>query len=157
MRFTDRVAQLLATLSAWLFVAIGAMITWEVLARYVFNAPTIWAEEMSRFFQIWATYLAMAALLHQREFIRITLVIDRLGPTARLAAEVFALLVIACFSIVAAWYGLGIVQESVQVGRATSTMLQVPRWATEVAIPLGFGLLALQSLLEITRLRTPAP
>jgi TRAP-type C4-dicarboxylate transport system permease small subunit len=35
-------------------------------------------------------------------------------------------------------------------------MLQVPRWATEVSIPLGFGLLALQSLLEITRLRKPS-
>lgn len=147
----------LAAFSAWLFFAVGGMITWEVFARYVFNAPTIWAEEMSRFFQIWATYLAMAALLRRRDFIRITLLIDRLGPRARWLSEIFSLLVIASFSAIAAWYGFSTVEESVRVGRATSTMLQVPRWATESAVPLGFGLLMLQSLIEITRLRRPVP
>jgi TRAP-type C4-dicarboxylate transport system permease small subunit len=156
LQLFDKLGDRLATLSAWLFFAVGGMITWEVLARYLFNAPTIWAEEMSRFFQIWATYLAMAALLRQRRFIRITLLTDHLGPRARWASELFGLLVIAGFSATATWYGFAIVEESVRVGRATSTMMQVPRWATESAIPLGFGLLTLQSVIEIARLRRAA-
>ena len=151
MALIERLGTWLSTVSAWLFFAIGGMITYEVAARYLFNAPTIWAEEMSRFFQIWATYLAMAALLQSRGLIRITLLIDRLGVSSRWLAEIFSLLVIGGFSVVATWYGLLILAESITQGRATSTMLAVPRWTTESAIPIGFGLLSLQCLVEIVR------
>ena len=152
----DRLGKALAMLSAWLFFAVGGMITWEVIARYVFNAPTIWAEEMSRFFQVWAVYLAMAYLLRHRGLIRITLLTDHLGSRGRLLSDLFSLAVICVFSLVATWYGYLIVEESVRMGRATSTMLSVPRWTTESAIPVGFALLALQCLVEIARLRKPA-
>ena len=151
MVFIDRLGRWLSIVSAGLFFAIGGMITYEVVARYLFNAPTIWAEEMSRFFQIWATYLAMAALLQGRGLIRITLLVDQLGSNSRRLAEIFSLLVIGIFSVVAAWYGLVILAESIAQGRATSTMLAVPRWATESAIPIGFGILTLQCLVEIIR------
>ncbi len=155
IRIVDRLSAALATLSAWLFFAIGVMIVYEVTARYFFNAPTVWAEEMSRFLQIWATYLAAAALVHGQHMIRVTLVVDRLGPRARLWAEVASLLFIIAFALIAAWYGFLIVADSVALGRATSTMLAVPRWATESAIPLGCLLLALQSGVEIVRRLSP--
>jgi TRAP-type C4-dicarboxylate transport system permease small subunit len=49
-------------------------------------------------------------------------------------------------------YGTAIVAESVRMGRATATMLSVPNWMTESAIPLGFGILLLQCLAEMARL-----
>jgi TRAP-type C4-dicarboxylate transport system permease small subunit len=150
--FVDRVNDRLGALSAWLFFAIGGMIGYEVVSRYVFNAPTIWAEEMSRFFQLWATYLAVATLLRRRELIRITLLIERLGPAGRRAAEVFSLLVIAAFCAVAIWYGTDILLESIRLDRSTSTMLDVPQWTTEIVIPLGFALLLVQCAVEIVRL-----
>ena len=104
-RLIDRVSDTLATLSAWMFFAIGGMILWEVAMRYLLNAPTIWAEELARFFQIWALYLAAAAVLRHGSMIRIGLLIDRLGPRLRAAAEVFSLAVVAAFSAVACWYG----------------------------------------------------
>jgi TRAP-type C4-dicarboxylate transport system permease small subunit len=148
----DRLGDRLGTLSAWMFFAVGGMIGYEVVARYVFNAPTIWAEELSRFFQLWATYLAAATLLRRRELIRITLPTGRLGDAGRRAAEVFGLLVIALFSAVAIWYGIAILRDSLALGRSTSTMLDVPQWMTELAVPFGFTLLLLQCLVEIVRL-----
>ncbi len=50
-RGLERVTDALGWLGAWLFFAVGGMITYEVVMRYLFNAPTIWAEELSRFFQ----------------------------------------------------------------------------------------------------------
>ena len=63
------------------------MITYEVVMRYVFLAPTIWAEELSRFFQIWATYIAAAYVLRHRQLIAITILVNRLGPLGRRLAE----------------------------------------------------------------------
>ena len=152
LRLIDTVGEFSGRFAAWMFFVIGGMITYEVVARYVFNAPTIWAEEMSRFFQIWATYLAAAYVLRHRHMIRITLLVDRLGARARRWAEAFSLICIAGFCGVAIWWGVEIVVDSIEKGRASSTMLGVPKWYTEIAIPIGFGLLLLQCLALLARL-----
>ena len=156
----DRLSGLLARLSAWAFFVVGLMICYEVALRYFFNAPTVWAEEMSRFVQLWATYLAAAWALRHRELIRITIVTDRLSTTARRWLELFSLLVITVFSGFAVWYGTWIAWDSVVQSRTTSTMLDVPAVLTEAAIPVGFTLLAAQALREMARVwreGAPAP
>lgn len=150
-RLIDRVSDTLANLSAWMFFAIGAMILWEVFFRYVFTSPTIWAEELARFFQIWALYIAAASVLRHGSMIRIGLLIDRLGQRTRAAAEIFSLVVVAAFSGVACWYGGWIALDSLETGRMSGTMLNVPHWMTEGAIPLGFAILFLQALVQIVR------
>jgi TRAP-type C4-dicarboxylate transport system permease small subunit len=140
-----------------MFFAVGAMITYEVVARYVFLAPTIWAEEMSRFFQIWATYLAAAYVLRHRDLITIDVLLQRLRPRARHVAALCALAVVAIFSLVAVYYGMQSMLESIRIGRASSTMLTVPLWMTEIAIPLGFGALLLQALAELGGLLRAGP
>lgn len=157
LKLIDRLNDAFGWIAAAAFVAVGAMITYEVVMRYVFLAPTIWAEEMSRFLQIWATYIAAATVLRHRQLIAITVVVERLGPRGRKVAEAFALVWILLFCLIAIWYGLDIMLDSIRLGRATSTMLAVPQWMTELAIPLGFTLLALQALAELVRLPKTAP
>jgi TRAP-type C4-dicarboxylate transport system permease small subunit len=152
LAFIDRLSDVCGKLAAGMFFVIGGMITYEVIARYVFIAPTIWAEELSRFIQIWATYLGAAYVLRHRHLIAIDLLTGRLGPKARLFAEGLGLFFIAVFCGMAIVYGTAIVAESVRMGRATATMLSVPNWMTESAIPLGFGILLLQCLAEMARL-----
>ena len=153
----DRLSDMLGRVSAWMFFVVGAMITYEVVARYVFLAPTIWAEEMSRFFQIWATYLAAAYVLRHRDLIAIDILLQRLHPRARYAAALFTLAVIIVFSLVAVYYGTQSMLESIRIGRATSTMLSVPLWMTELAIPLGFAALLLQALAQLDDLLRIGP
>jgi len=156
-RLYDRLTARLAALAAWLFVATGAMLVYEVVARYGFTAPTIWAEELSRLGLVWGTYLAAAWLLRERQHIRITLLVDRLPAGARRGAEIFSLGVVALLSAVAAWLGAGIAAESISRGSTTGTMLDLPMVVTEASIPVGFALLGLQALIEIVRLAAGEP
>ena len=151
MTWIDRLSEAAGRVAAWMFFAIACMITWEVVARYLFLAPTIWAEEMSQFFQIWATYLAAAYVLRHRQLIVIDFFLLRMWPGLRRVVDLFSLSFIALFCLVAIWYGMEILLESIRMGRATSTMLGVPKWMTESAIPVGFGLLLLQTLVEFGR------
>ena len=148
LRLIAFLSDIFGKLAAWMFFAIGAMITYEVVARYVFLAPTIWAEEMSRFFQLWAVYLATAYVLKHKNLIRITLLVDRLGDRGRRWAEALTLAWVAIFSGIAIWYGMVIMIDSIVLGRVSSTMLGVPKWMAEASIPIGFTLLLLQCLAE---------
>jgi TRAP-type C4-dicarboxylate transport system permease small subunit len=145
----NHISEFCGKLAAWLFFAIAAMITYEVIARYVFLAPTIWAEEMSQFFQIWATYLAAAYVLKHRKLISIDTLVSHFSTKVQWFFDLFAYSVIAIFCLVAIFYGSQILIESIQVGRSTSTMMAVPKWMTESAIPIGFTLLLLQTIAEI--------
>ena len=151
MRWVDTISEWCGKFAAWLFFILALMITYEVVACYVFLAPTIWAEEMSQFFQIWATYLGAAYILKHRKLISIDTLVSRFSPKVQWFFDLFSLMFISVFCVVAIFYGSQIVIESIQVGRSTSTMLAVPKWMTESAIPVGFTLLLLQVFAEIIR------
>ncbi|MEM7226014.1 MAG: TRAP transporter small permease [Pseudomonadota bacterium] len=157
LRAIDRLADIGAGVAAWLFVMIGGMITFEVVGRYGFTAPTIWAEELSRFCQVWAVYLGAAYVLRRGHLIRITFVTDRLGRRWRQAAEAFSLLAIMVIAAIALWWGMLITIESLAIGRITTSMLGTPLWMSEIAIPIGAALLLLQSLALLIRLTRGEP
>jgi len=157
IKFIDRLSERAGIVSAWMFFAIGMMITYEVVMRKVFNAPTVWADEMARFFQIWAVYLASAYVLKNRQLITVELFSTSLPKFTRRVLDFFSLAIIAIFSGIAIWYGSAIVYESIAQGRHTSTMLGVPKWMTESAIPIAFSLLLAQTIVEIIKLATGGP
>lgn len=145
-RLVGRVTHALAGLSAWLLFAIGAMLTFEVVARYFFNAPTIWAEELSRLFMIWAVFLASAWLLRVNGHIRVTVLVDLAPRPVRKTASIASLLFVAFVSGFVAWHGFPIAQKSFEVGRTTGSMLDIPQWWSQASIPVGFTLIALEAV-----------
>lgn len=148
----DRFTRWAAWLAAWLYVATGAMLAYEVTARYIFTAPTIWAEELARFCLVWGTFLGAAALLAQRKHIRIGLVVDRLPERLRRWSEAVSLAFVATVSAVIVWHGSTIAYDSFQRGRTAGSMLDLPMWWSEAAAPLGFLMLGVQALVELIRL-----
>lgn len=154
----DRIAGGCAVLGDIMVVLIALMLFMEVVGRYVFNAPTIWTQDVAVALQVWFTYLGMAYVLRRRQMIRITAVMVLLGPGARKVLEAFALLVIAAFSMMAVVYGWDIVADSIRLGRRQPTMLEMPNWIAELPVVLGFALLGVQAVADLLRLPfRPAP
>lgn len=140
-----------AWIAALLFVAAGGMLTWEVVARYVFAAPTIWAAELSQLCLIYGGLLAMARVLTVGGHIRVTALTDRMGRRGRLAAELVSMLVVTGFSLVTLVYGWRIFQDSFDRGRTSGTMLDLPAAVPEAAVPAGFALLTVAALVGLVR------
>ena len=151
MRAIDRLSDAVGLAAGWAYFAIGLMLAWEVASRYFFNAPTVWAEELSRLIFVWATFLAMATLLHHDQHIRVTVVTDLLGPAGRRVARVATLIFVLALAVAVIFYGAPIALNSLERGRTTGTMMDLPNWWAQAAIPLAFLLLALQTLLELVR------
>lgn len=147
----DRVSAALGTLAAWAYFVIALMLGYEVVMRYVFVAPTIWAEELSRLLLVWATFAGMALLVHRRQHIAITLVTDLLPERARRWQQVFVLGFVAALALAIVWYGSGIALDSLMRGRTTGSMLDMPAWINQASIPVCFLLLALQAIIEALR------
>ena len=137
--------------AAGLYVLIGFIVSFEVISRYIFNAPTIWVNEISRLLQIWATYLALTYTFHNKEFIRITVFYDKANDKTKKVLDFISFIFIIYFSSFVTYYGWLIAYDSFEVGRTSSTILDLPAVITEIAIPISFALLLIRVFLEVLR------
>ena len=151
MNYYDKIVNYSGYLASALFIAIGFIVSYEVIMRYLFNSPTIWVNEVSRFLQIWATYLALTYSFHKQDFIRITVIYDRLNETGKKILDFISFIFIIIFSCFVVYYGWLIAYDSLKVGRTSSTILDVPSFLTELAIPLCFAFLVIRVILEAIR------
>ena len=148
MNYYDKIVKYSGYLASTLFITIGFIVSYEVIMRYLFNSPTIWVNEVSRFLQIWATYLALTYSFHKNDFIRITVIYDRLNDKGKKILDFISFIFILIFSSFVVYYGWIIAYDSLKVGRTSSTILDVPSFLTELAIPLCFAFLVLRVILE---------
>ena len=135
-------------LCAALILALCAIVLYEIAARYLFGAPTIWAQEISVYLLLACAFFGFAPTMHAGEHIRIDLLVKRLGANARSALELATCLAVAAFAAVAAWGGYETVLQSLRYGRRSLTLLAVPVWIPQLVVPLGMLLLCAAALLR---------
>lgn len=135
MKQLDRALELaLYWLSGALMLALTGVVLWAVAARYFFNAPPSWSEEVPRVVFLWMTYIAIAVAVRRGQSLRITLVLDKLRPLARLWLEMFmhgSIFVMLAFLF---WHNLPVIELN-----AGSRMLAT-QWSDAVRYwPLSVG------------------
>ena len=148
----DAVSEWLGKLCAWCLFAIGFFITFEVLMRYVFNAPTIWVDEISRVLQVWVVFLATPYVLKHREMISIDVLLRDSNTLRRRLAESFSIVVLFVFMSVAVYYGFELWLKATLAGHTTDTYLAPPKWFTHAPVWVGGTLLLLQGLTQLVRI-----
>ena len=154
IRCVDCLTEAAGKLCAAGLFAIGFIVTFEVLMRYWFNAPTIWADEVSRILQLWVVFLASAGVLKQRQMITVTVLLRDPTSLRRRLAETLAIAVLAVFMGVVVYYGFQLWLKATLAGHTTDSYLAAPLLLTRAPVWLGGALLLLQGLVQLIRVWT---
>lgn len=83
-----------------LLSAMATVIFSQVVARYVFEAPLSWSEELARFLLMWLSMLSAAYAFKLKAHFALTFVARSLPAAAQRALRLAVLLVVAVFLIV---------------------------------------------------------
>jgi len=134
-----------------LIVCLTGILCWEVTLRYGFNAPTIWAHEVSC--HIFAAYsvLGGAYVLLVNEHVRSDVVYARFSPRGR------AILDLVTFPLFFLLLGIIFVQgtrmalHSIAVRETTVSFLHSPVYPIKTCIPIAAFLMLLQGLARFIR------
>ena len=153
-RIIDGISEFTGKLCAWCLFLIGFFITYEVIMRYVFNAPTVWVDEISRVLQVWVVYLAAAYVLKHREMVTIEVILTNPNTIWRRLAETLAVVVLFIFAGVACYYGYQIWLKATLAGHTTDTYLAPPKMITHAPVWVGSALLMLQGAVQLYRVWT---
>ena len=89
-----------------LFAVMIAAVFYEVVMRYLFNAPTFWSEALARSAMVWLVLLGMALGIRYQEHIRVDFVISLLPRAWQGAAAVVRYLIALAFAAVMLVYGV---------------------------------------------------
>jgi len=129
-------------------------VVYDVLARFIFRAPTLWVIDVNEYLLVYATFVPAAWILLRDSHVKVELAVSRLGPRARRVMDAFANFAGLAYCVILAWQGWLVAWHAYQAGYRFSTALAAPQFPVYVIIPLGAAWLGLAFLFKLL---TPAP
>jgi TRAP-type mannitol/chloroaromatic compound transport system permease small subunit len=138
---------------AWCLAVLTLGTTYEVVVRYLFNAPTSWAFDFSYLMYGAMFFMAGAYTLSRGGHVRADM-FYRLWRARTQAMVELVLYVIFFFpgvlALVVAGWGYGF--ESMRIREVSvNSPIGVPIWPLKMLIPFGAGLLTIQGVAEVLR------
>lgn len=129
-----------------LIPAMAAALVFEVVARYVFDSPTVWAHETSIFMFGYAGTLAGAYVLKYRAHISVDVVYARLSPRVKAILDSITALIFFCAVGLVIYKGWGSAMFALATDAHSSSTWGPPLAHFRFVIPVGGFLLILQGI-----------
>jgi C4-dicarboxylate transporter, DctQ subunit len=125
-------------------LVMGLILAYEVVARYFFHAPTIWAQETATYLYMWTMLAAASYTLQEGKHVHVDLVTERLPARARHLAGIATSLIGTVFCAIVSIQAYQMIAATVRFAKVSATPLRVPLWIPQSALLIGFLLLTFQ-------------
>lgn len=153
LRLAERLTLGVGALAACLVVPLALATCYEVFARYIFTAPTIWAFELG--YTLTGTHFLLgAALTLQRgQHIRIDLIYARLRPKRKAAIDLICYVALfipfTIFLSIRLWEYMAHAYDTGELSGQSAWNPEI--WPFRLVFFCGFALLGLQALVEAVK------
>jgi TRAP-type mannitol/chloroaromatic compound transport system permease small subunit len=140
---------LLGKIASYSLIIMMLILSYEVIARYFFNSPTIWAHELSGFF--FAFYLALTGpwVLLRKEHVAVDIIYTRYSEKKQNAADIVSNLIAIFFFVMVFYLGMKNALYSLSINQTSYTVWGPPLWPVKFLIPLSAAFFILQALAGI--------
>lgn len=147
----DYINQHLSDLASLLFLPMTLIAVFEVIMRYVFNRPTIWAWDVN--VQIFAVIVVFGAgnTLLQNGHVVMDIFILRFSAKKRLIINMAVYLIFIATMALVVWQCGIFAQRSIEIGERTSTLLSAPIYPLKTGIFIGVTLFWLQAISQFVK------
>ena len=126
-----------------------AVVTGEVVARYMFNSPTQSSLEITEYFLVAMGFLPLAMIYRRGGHVSVDLLIDLMPSHLKRVCNKASAVITAAFSFLVFWFGMGMTLHAFESQTASSSLMAFPMWIAYLPIPLGFLALGCQSVLDM--------
>jgi len=131
--------------SMLIFLMIFALL-WEVLMRYVFHRPTVWAHEFSTMVYAVFFLLGGAYALRWNSHVNVEIIYEKFSPKTKAAVDLLTWSLFYFFYIVMLWKGATYAWTATMRLEKSSTIWGPPIWPIKLFIPISALLFLLQGL-----------
>lgn len=144
--------RLFGRIAAWTCVLLVALVSGDVILRYLFDFGALWLQELQWHLISPIALFGMAYLLLNDEQVRVDVFYEHFPVLVKRTIEVFGGLTLLVMGLYIAWLTLPWVAQSFGRGEGSPNPGGLPyRWVLKAFLPFGFSLLALQGLAHALR------
>jgi tripartite ATP-independent transporter DctM subunit len=123
-----------------------------VVARYVFNHPLVWSDELASILFLWLAMFGAVIAFRRDEHMRMTAVVGMLTPPVRARFDTFATGAALAFLLLIVWPACQYAQEESFI---TTPALGLTNALRAAALPIGVALMAIFALLRLAKSGSP--
>jgi TRAP-type mannitol/chloroaromatic compound transport system permease small subunit len=153
VRFIEAISRLGGYAAAVLVLTLVVLMVYEVVARYVFAAPTVWGYEVSTWVMGASFVLAIAYALLTDSHVRVDFLHDFLGPKARHTFDVLGyVLFVLPLLLWLSWGMWGYFYGAFKTAERSGQSAWNPViWPFRLVLFLGVVILTLQVIVEVVK------
>lgn len=139
-------------INRWILVllmsAMSVIVFSNVVLRYLTNDSIVWAEEVARYLMIWMAFLSAGLALRAGMLVAVSQIHAHLPHLARIGLRLVILSIMLVFFGWMIWAGF---EYLTRMGRQLTPATRVPFSYIYYAMPTGFALLMIHTLLIARR------
>lgn len=155
-KMKNQIDKVIATSLVFLMGLMVVNVTWQVLSRYIFQSPSSFTDELSRYMLIWLGMLGSAYVAGQNQHLAIDIVLRKLEGLAKIRLQIMINVLVIIFAVIAMVLGgSNLVYITYMLGQKSAT-LQIPLSYVYGIIPFS-GLLVIYYQLSFTFLLIKNP
>ena len=139
----------MAMLSEWVLLAMTVIVFYDVVMRYIFNSPTIWALEMSEYMLVFLAFIGAAEMQRQKANIKMDYLYIKFPPGMRRSVDLFSSLLMLLFSFLLVRASFKLTLTAYKYGSASNSLLETPLCIPYSIVFIGMFLLLLQGIVDI--------
>ena len=137
----------------YLTLAMIALVATNVLLRYAFSLGSVWAQELEWHLLAAVILFGMSYALQRGDNVRVDVFYAGFRPGTKFIVNAVSGVLTLLVALLFVKLSLAYVMQSYSIGETSADPGGIAwRWAVKGLIPLGFGLLALQTLGALMRL-----
>ncbi|MDW4496963.1 TRAP transporter small permease [Sulfitobacter sp. D35] len=159
LRLIGLLSRICGIAAAFMIVAAVLITCQMIFIRFVLNGSTIWQTEGVTYMMIGATMLGLPYVQYLRGHVNVDLLPMMLPLGARKLLAVVVMLLTLAVVFVMLWHGYHFWHEAWDWGETSNSPWNPKLWVPYLALPVGFGLYALQlaadSYAMLTGIETP--
>lgn len=151
-RFSRALAALnsfIMALAGFAAIVASLVLSYSVIVRYLFKAPTYWQDEAAVFLLVGATFLTAAFVQERRGHVGIEAFAELLSPAANRVRLTLVDILSLAFCAFFAWKSWTLFHEAWVDGQVTSSTWAPPLWIPYILMAAGMTLLSIQIALQV--------
>ncbi|MGD8274033.1 MAG: TRAP transporter small permease subunit [Desulfobacterales bacterium] len=152
LHILESVSEWTGRIFVWLIIPLTVVVLYEVISRRFFDAPHIWATEVTNFIYGPHFMLVAAYTLLYKSHVSIDIIYGRFSPRTRGILDIFTYLVFFFpFCTIVFYQGIVFAQTSWSIGETSESAALRIVPLIKTVIPVTFGLILIQGLANFIR------
>ena len=139
-RILDGVEKVFIIILGILMAAMAGIMVYQVILRYIFHTPNVWAEEVVVYMFAWVCFLGSPVCMRRNSHLKVDFVLMKMPTKLRCIWQAIIIVVSCIFCMVVIPVSIPMVK---QVLSQRSLGANIPMWIPYLSVPFGCAFMVL--------------